>query len=141
MLGVLALVATLLWQSCAAESTCDLYIAPSLLVGSGLGVYAGRAFHIGEEISGIPVVAYSHDNTADFNWQIDMFTYQGYTPTEAILAYGTAMMFNSHKNDHVAFHFDHHENEYLHRLHEFQVCHSVNYLSFSIEILTLYASF
>lgn len=119
--SAIPLLETLLLQLSAKESSCELYIAPSLLVGSGLGVYAGKAFRVGDKVLHVPRVAYMNHDLDVSHFQLDNYVFGGYTDGSNILAFGVAMIFNSKKDSHVWFESGDYNEDYLPRLAAFQV--------------------
>ena len=75
-------------------SECDFYLAPSLIPGAGLGVFAGRDFDAEEEISsGVTLIA-PHKYLE--NWQLNNYVYTGEHEGHSMLVFGMSMLLNHH---------------------------------------------
>ena len=87
MLAPLALLLVLV-----TALACDYYLAPSLIPGAGLGIFAGRDFAAEEEIaSGVTLIA---PQSFVVNWQLNNYVYNGDHEGHSMLVFGMAMLLN-----------------------------------------------
>lgn len=72
--------------------TCDRYLAPALVHGAGMGVFAGRPFLEGEQLEEAISIFFPKRSA----WMLEYYQKGSYStdPDEAMIEFGPAMMYN-----------------------------------------------
>ena len=98
MLAPLALLLVLV-----TALACDYYLAPSLIPGAGLGIFAGRDFAAEEEIaSGVTLMV---PKSVVTKWKLDNYVFAGQHEGQTIVVFGIAMTLNHMPQTNTAFHW------------------------------------
>lgn len=78
-------------------TSCDLFLAPSLLPGAGLGIIAGKPYKSNEAVETIgPAVLINREQSSDT--MLHNFVYSSSWPEYAVTLFGIGMMMNHMPN-------------------------------------------
>ena len=101
---IVTIIALLNVVSSTKNTDCDFYIAPSRVLKSGMGIFAGRK-HVKDEsqVSGVTVRYSGHET-----WQLAKYVFSTHDSEKAgicVVEFGPAMIYNHHVDNNVQHSF------------------------------------
>ena len=85
-----------------AHSTCDIYLAPSLIPGVGRGVVAGRNYSSNERFDTAVTITLPYHFARE--WQLSNYVFSHEEEEQSMVVLGIGMLFN-HRNPEMVYHY------------------------------------
>lgn len=84
------------------DSTCDIYLAPSLIPGVGRGVIAGRNYSKQERFDTAVTITLPYSYARE--WQLSNYVFSHEEEEQSMVVLGIGMLFN-HRNPEMIYHY------------------------------------